>query len=86
MGGFIYKYDLEGNYIGQFKIAENGEILQTVRFNKQLDALVCETRKYSGEGLQVSLRTRQSDFTHPARHHRHADDGQRQFPPKQATM
>ena len=57
MGGFIYKYDLEGNYIGQFKIAENGEILQTVRFNKQLDALVCETRKYSGEGLQVSLRT-----------------------------
>ncbi|BDI74388.1 hypothetical protein PC1C4_11100 [Paraprevotella clara] len=57
MGGFIYKYDLEGNYIGQFKIAENGEILQTVRFNRQLDALVCETRKYSGEGLQVSLRT-----------------------------
>lgn len=57
MGGFIYKYDIEGNYIGQFKIAENGEILQTVRFNKQLDALVCETRKYSGEGLQVSLRT-----------------------------
>ena len=57
MGGFIYKYDIEGNYIGQFKIAENGEILQTVRFNKQLDALVCETRKYSGEWLQVSLRT-----------------------------
>ena len=55
MGGFIYKYDLEGNYIGQFKIAENGEILQTVRLNKQLDALVCETRKYSGEGLQVSF-------------------------------
>lgn len=61
MGGFIYKYDLEGNYIGQFKIAENGEILQTVRFNKQLDALVCETRKYSGEGLQVSLRTVSSE-------------------------
>ncbi len=56
MGGFIYKYDLEGNYIGQFKISENNEILQTVRFNKQLDALVCETRKYSGEGLQVNLR------------------------------
>lgn len=61
MGGFIYKYDLEGNYIGQFKIAENGEILQTVRFNRQLDALVCETRKYSGEGLQVSLRTVSSE-------------------------
>lgn len=56
MGGFIYKYDLEGNYIGQFKISENNEILQTVRFNKQLNALVCETRKYSGEGLQVNLR------------------------------
>lgn len=56
MGGFIYKYDLEGNYIGQFKISENNEILQTVRVNKQLNALVCETRKYSGEGLQVNLR------------------------------
>ena len=56
MGGFIYKYDLEGNYIGQFKISENNEILQTVRFNKQLNALVCETRKYSGERLQVNLR------------------------------
>lgn len=56
MGGFIYKYDLEGNYIGQFKISENNEILQTVRFNKQLNALVCETRKYSSEGLQVNLR------------------------------
>lgn len=63
MGGFIYKYDLEGNYIEQFKIAENNEILQTVRFNKQLDALVCEMRKYSGEGLQVSLRMVSPDGT-----------------------
>ncbi len=63
MGGFIYKYDLEGNYIGQFKISENNEILQTVRFNKQLNALVCETRKYSSEGLQVNLRIVSPDGT-----------------------
>ena len=67
MGGFIYKYDIEGNYIGQFKIAENGEILQTVRFNKQLDALVCETRKYSGEGFRsafVQCRLKESRKVH----------------------
>ena len=63
MGGFIYKYNLEGNYIGQFKISENNEILQTVRFNKQLDALVCEMRKYSSKGLQVSLRMVSPDGT-----------------------
>lgn len=60
-GGLIYKYDLEGNYLGQLKISESRETLQTVRFNKHLNCLVCEMRLYSNEGLLVSLRMVSSD-------------------------
>lgn len=56
VGGFIYKYDLDGNYLGQLQISEGSETLQTVRFNSDLNCLVCEMRQYSSEGLLVSLR------------------------------
>lgn len=53
-GNIIYKYALDGTFLGDFKVPVAIGVLQTVRFNEQL-GLVCEIREYTPEGLKVSL-------------------------------
>lgn len=53
-GNFIYKYALDGTFLGNFKVPVPTGVLKTVRFNEQL-GLVCEIRDYTPEGLKVSL-------------------------------
>ena len=55
--GTIYKYDQHGNYIGQFRMDFKDELLQAVKWNNEMDCLVCEVRKYSSKGLVITLRT-----------------------------
>lgn len=56
-GGVIYRYGLEGDYIGRMTVADRNEALQTVRFSEPLGGLVCEMRRYTNQGLDVSLKT-----------------------------
>ncbi len=55
--GIIYKYDMYGNYLGQFRLTYKKEILQTAKWNSDLDCMVCEVRRYTSEGLTVTLKT-----------------------------
>lgn len=53
-GNVIYKYAIDGTYIGNVKIPVSEGLLQTVRFNEQL-GLVCEVRHYTSDGIKVDL-------------------------------
>ena len=59
--GFIYKYDINGNYLGRFRLTSKKELLQTARWNSDLDCMVCEVRKYTADGLTVYLKTVSAD-------------------------
>lgn len=55
--GIIYKYDYNGNYIGQICLTFKDELLQAVKWSSEMDCFVCEVRKYSETGLTIFLRT-----------------------------
>ena len=59
--GFIYKYDINGNYLGRFRLTSKKEMLQAARWNSDLDCMVCEVRKYTADGLTVYLKTVSAD-------------------------
>ena len=56
-GDEVYKYDINGKYIGKFSVASSDERLMTSKWCETLGLYVCETRRYRSDGLDVYLST-----------------------------
>lgn len=74
-GNIIYKYAIDGTFLGNFKVSVPHGMIQTVRFNEQL-GLVCEIRDYTPKGLKVSLAVVSGEGELKALHTVYEDDRQ----------
>ena len=60
-GNDVYKYGIDGKYIGKFNVSCGKDLLMTSRWSESLGLYVCETRNYRPNGLDVSLTTWTAD-------------------------
>lgn len=53
----VYKYDIDGKYLGKFSVSDGEERLMTSGWSESLGLYVCETRHYRPDGIDVLLST-----------------------------
>jgi len=52
-GGVIYKYGIDGQYLGQIEISTGNSMLMNARFDDRTRTLVCEVRNYHDGQVEV---------------------------------
>lgn len=70
----IYKYSIDGKYIGKFKVSGGKDILMTSKWSEPLGLYICETRNYRHDGLDVALTTWTTDGKKNASYHIYSDN------------
>ena len=73
-GGIIYKYDINGDYLGQIQITPDDAILLSVRYDDKSQKLFCEARKYNDGQLTVSIITADTDGNIEGSHEIYSDE------------
>lgn len=53
----VYKYSVDGTYLGKFAVSGDDNVLMTSKWSESLGEYVCEIRHYRNDGLDVSLST-----------------------------